>query len=57
MTNNQVYYDIRVKSEDGSKDYLIRMHVHEHFVDAIVASEQVRAEEGFRVYKSLSKQK
>lgn len=55
MINNQVYYDVRVKSDDGTKDYLVRMKVHEHLVDSVVGSEQVRVGKGFTVYKQLSK--
>lgn len=52
MKNNS-YYDIRTRNEDGSKDYLIMMIVHEDDVEAIVASNQERAEDGFIVYKTL----
>lgn len=51
-----VYYDIRVKSKDGSQDYLIMMNVHEDLADTYVARESMNTlYKGMIVYKQKSK--
>lgn len=52
----KVYYDIRVKSEDGSKDYLIMLHVHEDLADVYIARESMNTlYKGMTVYKQRSR--
>lgn len=51
-----MYYDIRVKSDDGKKDYLIMMNVNEDLADTYVARESMnKLYKGMTVYKQLSK--
>ena len=52
----KIYYDIRVKNEDGSKDYLIMLHVHEDLADTYVSRESMnKLYEGMTVYKQRSR--
>ena len=49
------YYDIRVKSKDGTKDYLIAMNVHEDLADLYVSREQMNEfYKDMKVYKTVS---
>lgn len=56
MSIKKVYYDVRVRSEDGKKDYLIMMNVSEDLIDTYVARESMNdLYKGMIVYKQLSK--
>lgn len=50
-----IYYDIRVKNKDGTKDYLIMLKVHEHLADVYVSREQMNTlYRDMIVYKQIS---
>lgn len=50
-----IYYDIRVKNKDGTKDYLVVLKVHDHLADYYIAREQANTlYKGMIVYKQRS---
>lgn len=55
LNMNEVYYDVRVKNKDGTKDYLVFMRVHEHLIDVYVSREQLNTlYRDMIVYKQVS---
>lgn len=55
MIKEEVYYDVRVKNKEGTKDYLIIMNVKSDLIDSYLSREQMNTlYKDMIVYKQVS---